>query len=97
MAGKMKFILALLLVTLWSGSWGSTAWAQDAPQINSGDTAWILVSSALVMAMTLPGLALFYGGLVRTKNVLATIGQSAAILCVVTLVWILWGYTRFWP
>jgi Amt family ammonium transporter len=78
---------------IWVALWKSFAWAQDAPQINSGDTAWVLASSALVMAMTLPGLALFYGGLVRSKNVLGTIVQSASILCVVSLIWVLWGYS----
>ena len=63
------------------------------PQINSGDTAWILMSTALVMLMTIPGLAFFYGGLVRRKNVLATIMQSFAVLCVISLQWILWGYS----
>jgi Amt family ammonium transporter len=82
-------MLAMIGVALMKGS----AWAQDAPQINSGDTAWVLASSALVMAMTLPGLALFYGGLVRSKNVLGTIVQSAIILCIVSLIWILWGYS----
>ncbi len=71
---------------------GGQAWAQEG-KIDSGDTAWILASSALVMAMTLPGLALFYGGLVRSKNVLGTIMHSAILLCVISLVWVLWGYT----
>jgi Amt family ammonium transporter len=62
------------------------------PEINTGDTAWMLASAALVMFMT-PGLALFYGGLVRTKNVLATIMQSFIALGVVTVVWVLVGYT----
>src|SRR5688572_15960589 len=62
------------------------------PEINSGDTAWLLTSAALVMFMT-PGLALFYGGLVRTKNVLGTIMQSFIALGVVTVVWMLIGYT----
>ncbi len=60
--------------------------------INAGDTAFILVSSALVMFMT-PGLALFYGGMVRNKNVLATIMQSFIIIGLVTVTWVLWGYS----
>ncbi len=64
-----------------------------APAINSGDTAWVLMSTALVLLMTAPGLALFYGGLVRTKNVLGTIMQSFIILCLVTIIWILFGYS----
>ena len=60
--------------------------------IDSGDTAWILVSSALVLLMT-PGLAFFYGGLVREKNVLGTIMHSFMAIALVSLVWILWGYS----
>jgi ammonium transporter, Amt family len=85
------------------------AWAEDAPpaptqpvligidKINSGDTAWMLASTALVLMMTIPGLALFYGGMVRKKNVLATLMQSFACTCVVTLLWWLieysWAFT----
>src|ERR1017187_993529 len=61
--------------------------------INSGDTAWMLTSSALVLMMTIPGLALFYGGMVRKKNVLATLMQSFAITCVVTILWWVIGYS----
>ncbi|MFA5499624.1 MAG: ammonium transporter [Candidatus Omnitrophota bacterium] len=61
--------------------------------INSGDTAWVLISAALVMLMTFPGLALFYGGLVRRKNVLATIMQSFFVLCLISIQWILFGYS----
>src|ERR1017187_1044571 len=61
--------------------------------INSGDTAWMLTSSALVLMMTIPGLALFYGGMVRKKNVLATLMQSFAVTAVVTLLWWLVGYS----
>ena len=61
--------------------------------INSGDTAWMLTSSALVLMMTIPGLALFYGGMVRKKNVLATLMQSFAITCLVTILWWLVGYS----
>jgi Amt family ammonium transporter len=60
--------------------------------INSGDTAWVLTSAALVMLMT-PGLALFYGGLVRRKNVLSTIMQSIFILALVSVTWVLFGFT----
>src|SRR5690242_13003025 len=60
--------------------------------INSGDTAWLLISSALVMLMT-PALGFFYGGLVRRKNVLATIMHSFFILALISVQWVLWGYT----
>jgi Amt family ammonium transporter len=62
-------------------------------KINSGDTAWMLTSTALVLMMTIPGLALFYGGMVRKKNVLATLMQSFAITCIVTILWWLVGYS----
>jgi ammonium transporter, Amt family len=62
-------------------------------KINSGDTAWMLASTALVLMMTIPGLALFYGGMVRKKNVLATVMQSFAITCLVTVVWMVIAYS----
>ena len=61
--------------------------------INSGDTAWVLTSTALVMLMTIPGLAFFYGGLVRRKNVLSTVMQSFFVLCLISIQWILYGYS----
>jgi Amt family ammonium transporter len=62
-------------------------------RISSGDTSWMLTSTALVLMMTIPGLALFYGGMVRKKNVLATLMQSFAITCLVTLLWVVAGYS----
>lgn len=72
-----------------------TAQAQEAlvDAADSGDTAWILISSALVLMMTMPGLTLFYGGLVRSKNFLSVCLQTGAIAAVVSLLWILVGYT----
>jgi len=69
------------------------ALAQDAPKLDTGDTAWMLTSTALVLMMTIPGLALFYGGMVRKKNVLATVMQSFAITCLVTIIWYVVGYS----
>ncbi|MBI4688250.1 MAG: ammonium transporter [Nitrospirae bacterium] len=68
------------------------SYAAEAPAVNTGDTAWVLISTALVMLMT-PGLALFYGGMVRRKNVLGTIMQSFISLGVITMVWVLYGYS----
>src|ERR1700730_772370 len=62
-------------------------------KISSGDTAWMLTSTALVLLMTIPGLALFYGGMVRKKNVLATVMQSFAITCRVPVLWVIAGYS----
>ena len=64
-----------------------------ANELNSGDTAWILTSTALVLFMTLPGLALFYGGLVRSKNVLSVLMQCFAIACLISVCWVIYGYS----
>lgn len=71
---------------------GATATPAPA-KIDKGDTAWILTSSALVLMMTIPGLFLFYGGLVRRKNVLGTIMHSFIIVALISIQWALWGYT----
>ena len=67
--------------------------APPAPTLSAGDTAWMLTSTALVLMMTIPGLALFYGGMVRKKNVLATVMQSFATTCLVTVVWMVIAYS----
>src|ERR1700716_1747197 len=67
--------------------------ADDKPKLDTGDTAWMLTSTALVLMMTIPGLALFYGGMVRKKNVLATVMQSFAVTCLVTVLWTIVGYS----
>jgi Amt family ammonium transporter len=67
--------------------------AAPPPKLDSGDTAWMLTSTALVLLMTIPGLALFYGGMVRKKNVLATAMQSFAITCLITVIWVVIGYS----
>ncbi len=67
--------------------------AAAAPAIDTGDTAWMLASTALVLMMTVPGLALFYAGMVRKKNVLATLMQSFTVCCLVTIVWMVAGYS----
>jgi Amt family ammonium transporter len=87
---KKIFILLLML----NGYIPGMAFAGESapPKVDSGDTSWILISSALVMLMT-PGLALFYGGMVRRKNVLGTIMQSFIALGVITIQWVLYGYS----
>src|SRR5690348_12085028 len=71
------------------------AFAADAPKdpLNSGDTAWMITSSALVLMMTIPGLGLFYGGMVRKKNVLATLAQSFGATCLIAVLWMIIGYS----
>jgi ammonium transporter, Amt family len=72
---------------------GTAAPAAPASKIDKGDTAWMLTSSALVLLMTAPGLALFYGGMVRQKNALGTLMQSFIIMAVISIQWVLWGYS----
>ena len=74
-------------------AWPGLVGAEDTAQLNAGDTAWVLMSSALVLMMTAPGLALFYGGLVRRKNVLATLMHSFILLAMISVQWVLWGYS----
>jgi ammonium transporter, Amt family len=72
------------------------AFAQQAAQttkIDSADTAWMIVATALVLMMTIPGLALFYAGMVRKKNVLATMAQSLAAVALISVMWIAFGYS----
>ena len=99
----MRTILKRWQMAALAGVWviGTTLPAQAAEeaakasplsQINSGDVAWMLVASALVMLMT-PGLAFFYGGLVRRKNILSVVMQCFMILCLVSLQWIFCGYS----
>src|SRR5438874_11869917 len=71
----------------------TTTYAADTPKVDSGDTAWMLTSSALVLMMTAPGLALFYGGLVRSKNVLGLLMQSFVMVALISIQWVLWGYS----
>lgn len=82
------FMLALLIFS------GGTLFAQDeTPAIDTGDTAWMLTASIIVLFMTLPGLALFYGGLVRTKNVLSVLVQCFALAGIMSLLWVIYGYS----
>ena len=85
--------LGLVDLALAQAPAAAPAAAPEAPKLDTGDTAWMLTSTALVLMMTIPGLALFYGGMVRKKNVLATITQSFAICCLVTVLWMMFGYS----
>ena len=85
-ASATGFIAATLLL-------GFSEPALAADELNSGDTAWMLTSSLLVLLMTVPGVALFYGGMVRKKNVLATLMQSFAVCCMATVIWMAVGYS----
>ncbi len=86
-------LLPLALLALPLPALATAAAATPAPTLDSGDTAWMLTSSLLVLLMTLPGLALFYGGLVRSKNVLSVLMQCFAIVSLVTVLWVAYGYS----
>jgi Amt family ammonium transporter len=85
-SGKPGVALLLLVAP-------AIACATETPTLNMANTAWMLISSVLVLFMTIPGLALFYGGLVRTKNVLSILMQCFAITCMVSIVWVLFAYS----
>src|SRR5687768_206691 len=94
--GMIAALAALAPVAQGQSAAGAPAHAPylaDAGQISTGDTAWMLTSTAFVLLMTLPGLALFYGGMVRKKNLLSTMAQSFAIACLVTVLWVAVGYS----
>ncbi len=89
---KKQFLFSLgaaVVSVLTSGA----AFAAEKPAIDTGDTAWMLTATALVLLMTIPGLALFYGGLVRKENVLSTLMQSFATCCIATVLWVVIGYS----
>jgi Amt family ammonium transporter len=86
---KLALCLSLLLAGVVAPVIG---FAQDAPELNGANTAWILVATALVLFMTLPGLALFYAGLVRSKNVLSVLMQCFSIACLMSILWLVAAY-----
>ncbi len=90
---KVLFGYLGLALTVVLAASGDALAAADTPKLDSGDTAWMLTSTALVLMMTIPGVALFYGGMVRKKNVLATAVQSFAVTCVMTVLWMIIGYS----
>src|SRR6201995_996916 len=95
-AGAGALVTAVSLLTMAGSPFAqAAAAAAAAPKdpLNSGDTAWMITSSALVLMMTIPGLALFYGGMVRKKNVLATLAQSFGATALITVLWMVIGYS----
>ncbi|MCH2539914.1 MAG: ammonium transporter [Anaerolineales bacterium] len=87
-----KLLIAVVLGLLAAGV-PHTALAAEGTLIDSGDTAWIITASVLVLFMTIPGLSLFYAGLVRAKNVLSIMMQNLAVVALITVLWIVYGYS----
>ncbi len=84
----VKIISTILMVLL-----AGPVFADTKPTLSSGDTAWMLTSTALVLLMTIPGLSLFYAGMVRSKNALSVMMQCFAITCLMTAIWVFWAYS----
>src|SRR4030067_2753999 len=104
-ANMKRLISLLLLISLFScagilcaeepqvGSSAETSITSAPPKIDTGDTAWMIVATAFVMLMTLPGLALFYGGLAKRKDTLNTMAMSFVTYCIVSLLWVMYGFS----
>jgi Amt family ammonium transporter len=90
---RAKYIFLMFLLLFVSNISAFAQGTPAEPKVDTGDTAFLLISSALVLLMTIPGLALFYGGLVRTKNVLGTLMQSFIMVGLITLQWVVFGYS----
>src|SRR6202142_4366443 len=91
-AGAAAFSVLAMAGSAYAQAAAAAAAAPKDP-LNSGDTAWMITSSALVLMMTIPGLGLFYAGMVRKKNMLATIAQSFGATCIITVLWMIIGYS----
>ena len=95
LAGLAALAVAVLLIDPALAQQAAPAAAPAAPAIvpNKGDNAWMLVSTVLVLLMTIPGLALFYGGLVRPKNMLSVLAHVFYAVCIVSIIWVIYGYS----
>ncbi len=92
MKNSIKY-LATIFFVVFAVHLAGDAFALDAPVPNKGDTAWMIVATLLVALMTIPGLALFYGGLVRTKNMLSVLMQVFTVFCLCIVLWVIYGYS----
>ncbi|MGL5284707.1 ammonium transporter [Aeromonas sp. RU39B] len=86
-------LLGMLALPAWAEEAAAQVQAAAAPVINKGDNGWIMVAAVLVILMSIPGIALFYGGLVRTKNMLSILMQTLSLFCLVTVLWVVYGYS----
>lgn len=85
--------LVLLMMPLWASADGLADWWKPVAEISAGDTAWVMISAILVLFMTIPGLALFYGGMVRKRNILSTMMHSFAATALISVLWSVMGYS----
>lgn len=90
---SISFLTLLVFYPLNASATELQSWIKPISELDSGDTAWVMISTILVLFMTIPGLALFYAGMVRKKSVLATMVQSFAICAMVAVIWVICGYS----
>ena len=93
MQTRYRSLSLIVILILMAVCFPGQALAEETPVLNSGDTAWMLTATALVLFMTIPGLSLFYAGMVRSKNVLSVLMQCFAITSLMTILWVLYGYS----
>ncbi|MBC7142926.1 MAG: ammonium transporter, partial [Rhodobacteraceae bacterium] len=93
MIGSAGLVAALAAAPGWAQETAAEVAAEAGPVMDKGDVAWMMVSTLLVLFMILPGLALFYGGLVRTKNMLSVLMQCTMITALVMVIWVVYGYS----
>src|SRR3989337_336333 len=86
-------LAAGVLISDWALAQAVAPAAPPAPTFNKGDNAWMLTSTVLVLMMSIPGLALFYGGMVRSKNMLSVLAHVFYTVCIVTIIWVIYGYS----
>ena len=93
LTSKRTAITAVMAGLFSTGAWADAATEASIPALDTGNTAWMMAATALVLLMSIPGIALFYGGLVRQKNVLSVIMQTMLIVGVISVLWVAVGYT----
>ena len=93
MQTRYRSLSLIVILIFMAVCFPGQALAEETPVLNSGDTAWMLTATALVLFMTIPGLSLFYAGMVRSKNVLSVLMQCFAITSLMTILWVLYGYS----
>src|SRR5690606_24783689 len=89
---RIRVAFPMFVAGLFAGLVAATPASAQAT-LDKGDTAWMLISTVLVLLMIVPGLALFYGGLIRAKNLLSVLSQVLAITCLVSIIWVIYGYS----
>src|SRR5262245_3018195 len=93
MSFKIPYRAGMISALAVAAMLAATSAFADEPTVNKGDNAWLMTSAVLVLMMSIPGLALFYGGLVRSKNMLSVLMHVFYTVCIVTIIWVVYGYS----